>query len=124
VGIVLPGLASPEEAPRLEKVDVAPVWAGHPVRFAVETFEDHQYVAFFDPQRRMTVAKRRLGSSQWEFTTLPSSVSWDSHNYLALAVDNHGHIHVSGNMHGDALVYFRSAAAHDISRFDRPRMVP
>jgi hypothetical protein len=123
LGIALPGLASTEGAPRLEKVDVAPVWSGHPVRFALETTEDHQYVAFFDPQRTMTVAKRRLGSPHWEFSTLPSSVSWDSHNYLVLAVDNHGFVHVSGNMHGDPLVYFRSAAAHDISRFDRPRMV-
>lgn len=104
-------------------LEVAPVWAGHPVGFAIETTEAWQYVAFYDPERRMTVAQRRLDSSDWTFERLPSKLGWDSHNYVTLAVDAAGFVHVSGNMHGDPLVYFRSVAPHDISEFEQPGMV-
>lgn len=106
-----------------EVIDVAPVWAGHPVHFALETHAGRQYVAFYDDQRRMTVAVRSLDSTDWSFQRLPSVLGWDSHNYVAMAVDQAGFIHVSGNMHGDPLVYFRSSAPHDISAFERPAMV-
>ncbi|MDH3745349.1 MAG: hypothetical protein OES47_09635, partial [Acidobacteriota bacterium] len=34
-----------------EIVDVARVWSGHPVNFALETVDDRQYVAFYDDER-------------------------------------------------------------------------
>lgn len=107
----------------LEGVDVAPVWAGHPVVFSIRTAEGFQYVAFYDPQRRMTVGQRRLDSVDWRFASLPSRVKWDSHNGIVLEVDRQGYLHVSGNMHGHRMVYFRSSRPHDISRFERPQMV-
>jgi hypothetical protein len=106
-----------------EQVDVAPVWAGHPVGFSIVTTEQFQYVGFYDPQRRMTVGQRHLDSGRWSFTTLPTKVKWDSHNSIAMEIDCRGYLHVSGNMHGDRLIYFRSMAPHDISRFQRLRMV-
>ncbi|MFQ5526120.1 MAG: BNR-4 repeat-containing protein [Thermoanaerobaculia bacterium] len=118
-----PVFAGADEPTGFERIDVAPVWSGHPVNFAIETSGGWQYVAFYDPARRMTVAQRRLDSVEWTFSTLPSTVGWDSHNYLVLAVDRAGFVHVSGNMHGDRLVYFRSKAPHDVSAFDRPGMV-
>ena len=114
---------SPIGAGAFESLDVAPVWAGHPVGFAIETTDEFQYVAFYDPDRRMTIAQRTLDDSNWSFHQLPSVVGWDSHNYIALAVDRAGFVHVSGNMHGDPLVYFRSVAPHDISAFEEPGMV-
>ena len=107
----------------LEGVRVERVWSGHPVRFAVQTAADRQFVAYYDGQRRMTVAMRFLDSARWTFHRLPSTLGWDSHNYVTLAVDNEGFVHVSGNMHGDPLVYFRSARPYDISEFERPGMV-
>jgi hypothetical protein len=106
-----------------EGVEVAPVWAGHPVGFSIATSMEFQYVGFYDPDRRMTVAQRRVDSTEWKFTTLPSRVEWDSHNSIVLEVDSRGYVHVSGNMHNDRLVYFRSLGVHDISTFERPRMV-
>lgn len=87
---------------------IADVWAGHPVGFALLTHAGRQFVAFYDAERHMTVAQRTLGSSKWVFTRLPSQVSWDSHNYVTMAVDSANHLHVSGNMHVNPLVYFRS----------------
>lgn len=118
-----PGEAASRPPERLEGVDVAPVWAGHPVGFSIRTAGGFQYVGFYAPDRRMTVGQRRLDSTEWRFSTLPSRVGWDSHNGIVLEVDRRGFVHVSGNMHGDRLVYFRSAAPHDISRFEQPRMI-
>jgi hypothetical protein len=99
----------------IENLDVADVWSGHPVAFALITRNSRQYVAYYDANRNMTVASRALGSTTWTYKVLPSVLGWDSHNYVAMAIDAADQIHVSGNMHGVALVYFRSALALDIT---------
>ncbi|MCX7848552.1 MAG: BNR-4 repeat-containing protein [bacterium] len=99
------------------------VWAGHPVDFDLLTLSGRQFVAFYDADRWMTVAARALDSPCWEFVRLPSQLGWDSHNYVTLAVDTAGFLHVSGNMHNDPLVYFRATKAWDIHSLTRiPRM--
>lgn len=100
-------------------LDIAPVWAGHPVGFALLTDPQHQYVAFYDAERRMTVGQRNLDADAWTFTILPMSVGWDSHNYITMALDRAGHLHLAGNMHSDALNYFRSAKPHDAASLAR-----
>ena len=100
-------------------LDIAPVWAGHYVAFDLLTTADRQFAAFYDADRQMTVAARRLDESTWRFARLPSRVGWDSHNYLALAVDDEGLLHLSGNMHAGPLVYFRTTRPWDIDSFAR-----
>ena len=114
---------------------VASVWSGHPVGFDLLTHEDWQFVAFYDAERRMTVAARKLNSDSWMFShpegrwlerrNRPSTqIEWDSHNSLTMAIDDSGHIHLCGNMHADPLVYFRTAQPLDITSFERlDRMV-
>src|SRR5687767_4787221 len=85
---------------RVEKViDVAPVWAGHPVGFALLTHKDRQFVAFYDDQRRMTVGARKRNEDTWRLVRLPETVGWDSHNYITMTVDDDGYLHLSGNLH-------------------------
>jgi BNR repeat-containing family member len=98
-----------------ESLKIADVWAGHPVGFALLTHKDQQFVAFYGAERHMTVAQRTLGKKTWTFTRLPSQLGWDSHNYVTLAVDDGGFLHVSGNMHVNPLVYFRSTKPLDAS---------
>lgn len=96
-------------------IPVEPVWAGHPAGFCLLTRPPFQFVAYYDAQRRMTVAQRPLDATNWTFTRLPSSVGWDSHNYIAMALDRDGLIHVAGNMHCVPLIYFRSGKPLDAS---------
>jgi hypothetical protein len=89
-------------------LDVAPVWSGHPVGFALLTAGDRQLVGFYDADRRLTVAVRSLGERTWTFVPLPRTTGWDSHNSVALAVDRDGFVHLAADMHSSPLVYFRS----------------
>lgn len=104
-------------------LEISPVWSAHPVEFDLLTHGDRQFVAFYDDQRRMTVAARKLSSPKWEFVRLPSQLVWDSHNYVVLAVDRDGYLHLSGNMHAVPLVYFRTTRPLDINTFEAASMV-
>jgi hypothetical protein len=110
---------NPDVLAGITSLDIAPVWSGHPVGFALLTRGDHQFAAFYDKDRRMTVGQRTLGQRRWSFTVLPSSVGWDTHNLIAMALDRDGYLHVAGNMHTTPLVYFRSARPYDAATLER-----
>jgi hypothetical protein len=95
------------------------VWSGHSVRFALVANEKSILVAYYDSNRQMTVASRPRGVAHWTYHKLPSWVGWDSHNYIAMAEDAAGHLHVLGNMHGDPLLYFRTSVAGDVRTLAR-----
>ncbi|MCP4640311.1 MAG: hypothetical protein GY851_07765 [bacterium] len=102
-----------------EQLDIAPVWSGHPVGFCLLTHNGRQFVAFYNADRQMAVAQRALGSEDWDFVELPSHIGWDSHNYITMAVDDTGHLHLTGNMHCAPLLYFRTTAPGDARTFER-----
>ncbi|MEI8294878.1 MAG: BNR-4 repeat-containing protein [bacterium] len=54
--------------------DIAEVPSEFPVGFSLLTEGEHQYVAYFDKNRQMTVASRKMNSDQWQYQTLPSKV--------------------------------------------------
>ena len=111
------------EIVQAERVDVAKVWSAHPVDFDIQTAGNYQFIAYYDTLRRMTVARRTIGATQWQYTVLPQTTGWDSHNYIAMALDDSGYVHVSGNMHNVALVYYRSTRPYDMSAYTAPGMV-
>lgn len=113
--LVLACWAEGPEKTILEKVPVAEVWPLTAVAFASETVAGQQFVCFYDAERVMTAAQRRLDSDEWTFQKLPSQLGWDSHNYVVLTLDDDGFIHISGNMHVNPLVYFRSEKPYDVT---------
>lgn len=102
-----------------EEIPVEPVWSGHPVGFCLLTHPPHQWVAYYGAKRRMSVAQRELNSRKWTITKLPSSLGWDSHNSVTMALDREGFLHLSGNMHVAPLVYFRSETPMDAASLKR-----
>ena len=48
----------------LEVLEIERVWAGHRVGFCLLTHGDHQFAAYYDAERRMTVAGRKLGEER------------------------------------------------------------
>jgi len=102
-----------------EILDVDEVWSGHPVGFSFLTHNDHQFVAYYDKDRYMTIASRTLGSDQWNYKRLPSQVGWDSHNSITMAIDDNEDLHVAGNMHCSPLNYYRTTRPLDISSLQK-----
>jgi hypothetical protein len=111
--------AKPSQVEIAEVLDVARVWSAHPVGFCLLTRAPYQFVAFYDSERRLTVAQRDLDGREWAFHKLPVTTGWDSHNYVTLVIDDLGFLHLSGDMHCVPLKYFRSCKPMDASTFER-----
>jgi hypothetical protein len=122
------GLNFPAETAKMspfvieEALDIAEVPSGFPVRFCLLTAGKHQYVGYYDKDHRMTIASRNLDSNKWQYQVLPSKVGWDSHNYITMAVDREGHLHVAGDMHCVKLIYFRTDKPGDITTLKKYAM--
>jgi hypothetical protein len=114
------GLAQTYEVAETLTIDDVPSW--FPVGFCLLTHGERQYVAYYDAEHRMMVAARDLDQEVWQKAVLPSEIGWDSHNYVTLAVDDNGDLHLTGNMHGVPLIYFRTREAGDIKTFERVGM--
>ena len=95
--------------------------------------KDKCYVAYYDENHTITVASRNPDEKTWKLSHpegewLPEKkrfihqTEYDSHNYLTLAMDSKGHIHLSGNMHKDKLVWFRSTKPYDIHSLVQGKM--
>ena len=97
---------------KVEAIDL--VWSGHRVLFDFVGQGSHQVVAYYDASRQMSVAYRASPRSTWRYQKLPSYLGWDSHNAVVVGIDEAGYIHVTGNMHADPLVYFRSTRPFDV----------
>ncbi|HVS54002.1 MAG TPA: BNR repeat-containing protein [Opitutaceae bacterium] len=116
------------ETPAGELIDR--VWSGHPVSFAFLVEREHQFIAYYDAERRITLVGRKIGDEKWTRLQPPGApapreqrmsnvTGWDSHNYLRLALDRNGCVHLAGNMHVDPLVYYRTRAPFDVATLER-----
>jgi hypothetical protein len=107
------------DADILARLPIADAWSGHPVNFALVTRGDRQFAAFYDAERVLTIAARQLGSRQWTLARLATTLGWDSHNHIAMAIDEADRIHVAANMHNVPLIYFRTTSPLDVTSFER-----
>ncbi len=105
-----------------DRLDVENVPSWFPVGFSLLTHGQRQYVAYYDVKHQFTVGVRTLDQRQWQFVKLDSKIGWDSHNYLTMAVDGNGDLHLSGNMHCVPLIYFRTEKPCDITTLQRRPM--
>ncbi len=112
-------LTAAAEKTKMRKVPVAKGLASHPVNGGRCLISDgeYQYIAFYDGDHRMTVGKRKLSETKWDFAKLPERVGWDTHNKILLFGDRQGHLHLTGNMHCAPLRYYRTEKAGDIHTF-------
>jgi hypothetical protein len=101
-------------------IDTVPSW--FPVGFSLLTHGEDQYAAYYNKSHQMMIAHRKIGDRVWQKSPLPSKVGWDSHNYITLAQDATGNIHLSGNMHGVPLIYFKTRKPGDITTFEKQVM--
>lgn len=84
------------------------VWSGHSVRFALVTTKTDIVIGYYDANRQLTVARRRKTGGGWTYQKLDTWNDWDSHNYIAIAEDPAGRLHVAANMHSSPMTMFVS----------------
>ncbi|KMT63889.1 BNR repeat-containing protein [Catenovulum maritimum] len=94
------------------------VWSGHRIKPYLLTRGEHQFVAYFDANRQMTVGYRAL-NGKWRYYKVDSWLGWDSHNYVTMELDKEGYLHVMGNMHADPLEYFRTSEPYNVRSLRR-----
>lgn len=70
------------------------------------TYRRSHIVAYYDADRVLTIADRKIGGLVWNFRKLESSAGLDSHNYVDLGFDRSGLLHVAGNMQSSPLQYW------------------
>lgn len=118
----------------LKVVDVAPVWSVHQIGSPqLVTAGEYQYVAYYDHDRFLTLAQRRLGSENWTFQRFPVQMGWatGSHAQITLAVDRDGFIHLNSYRRSltkeppnpPMAIYYRSEMPHSMASFERLYMV-
>ena len=103
----------------LECIDVDSVPADFPVSFAILTSGDWQFIAYYNKNRNLTMASRKVSENKWNYKILPTKVGWDSHNSITMAFDAEKCIHLTGNMHNDSLIYFKTENPLDILSLKR-----
>ncbi|RDZ51343.1 hypothetical protein C5C07_17320 [Haloferax sp. Atlit-4N] len=101
--------------------DIGQAWAGQAAEFDLYTHQDHQFVAFYAADQSIVAGQRHLGETDWTLTTVTEERNdiWDGHNSLELTVDDDGYLHLVGDLHVDALNYYRTTEPLDVTTFEQ-----
>ncbi|MBQ8593637.1 MAG: BNR repeat-containing protein [Bacteroidaceae bacterium] len=76
---------------------------------SVVTHGRYQYVAYYDADGYLTLAKRRLGRNRWKVERSKYKGNCkDAHNVISLMVDGYGYLHVAFDHHNNPLRYVKS----------------
>jgi len=93
--LVTPFSAPAAKQTDIRKIPVAKGLASHPVNGGHCLISDGelQYIAFYDGDHQLTIGKRKLSETKWDFAKLPERVGWDTHNKILIFQDRKGHLH-------------------------------
>lgn len=113
--VKVPDEEIPAPAEEAEKVDVGYGWANNSVnavifrKNALVTHDNTQYIAYYNPQQYLVLAKRKLGEQDWKIQhTDYKGNTKDAHNAISIMVDGDGYLHVAWDHHNNSLRYARS----------------
>ena len=115
--LLLAALSLSESAGQVKLVSVGEAWSANSVNAnilrhnSVISHDAHQYVAYYNASGRVVLAKRQLGSEQWDIrqTSYRGRLE-DAHNVISIMIDGAGYLHMSWDHHGNRLRYCRSLA--------------
>lgn len=99
-------------------VNIIPVdsgWANNSINAVVfrknslVSYQDTQYISYYDSERYVVLGKRKLGTTQWQIKrTAYRGNAADAHNTISIMVDGDGYLHLAWDHHNNVLHYCRS----------------
>lgn len=100
---------------KVRLVNVDSGWAGNSINTTIfrknslVTFQNWQYVAFYNKNGFVVLGKRRLDDSKWtlEQTQYRGNCS-DAHRVISIMVDGDGYLHMTWDHHNNHLHYVKS----------------
>ncbi|MFN0256922.1 BNR repeat-containing protein [Pedobacter ureilyticus] len=91
---------------------------------ALTTFKDNQYVAYYDNEQYVVLAKRKLNSKQWEVArTAFKGDANDAHKSISIMVDGNGYLHLGWGQHNNKLNYAKSIAPNSTTMGEKEEMI-
>lgn len=95
--------------------EVGPGWAGNSINAVVfrknslVSFQDNQFIAYYDQEGSLVLGKRKHGESNWKIKKTPYKGNIkDAHNSISIMVDGKGFLHVAWDHHNNTLHYAKS----------------
>ena len=78
-------------------------------RNSLVTYQDTQYIAYYDEDQNVVLGKRNINAKDWELkVTQYKGDATDAHKSISLMVDGQGYLHLSWGLHSDPLNYCKS----------------
>ncbi len=115
--------------PKVILIDVDRGWANNSVntvafrKNSLVTFQDTQFIAYYNSDRFVVLGKRKSGSSHWQLrTTQYQGNAADAHNTISLMVDGDGYLHLSWDHHNNPLRYCKSVSPGSLILTDKMPM--
>jgi BNR repeat-containing family member len=95
--------------------DVGPGWAGNSInavvfrKNALVSFQDQQFIAYYDQEGSLVLGQRKHGESTWKIkkTAYKGNIK-DAHNSISIMLDGKGFLHVAWDHHNNPLHYAKS----------------
>lgn len=104
-------------------------WAANSVNAVIfrhnslTSFNNTQYIAYYDSAQRLVIGKRSIGSTKWTLqTTQYTGKATDAHNTISIIADGEGYLHVSWDHHNNELRYARSVRPGSLKLTDKMPM--
>lgn len=88
-------------------------------RNSVVSDQNYQFVAYYDAQSQVILARREMGSDDWTIAkTQYQGNTADAHNVISIMLDGAGYLHMSWDHHVDNLHYCRSLEPYALELTD------
>ncbi|TCD11764.1 neuraminidase [Pedobacter frigidisoli] len=79
---------------------------------ALVTFQNIQYAAFYDDEQFVVLAKRKLGTENWDVKRSQyKGDATDAHKSISISIDGNGFLHLAWGQHNNKLNYAKSINA-------------
>lgn len=91
---------------------------------SLTSFRDTQFIAFYDQQQFVVLAKRSINDTSWIVKKTPyQGRIADAHNAISIAVDGEGYLHMAWDHHNNALRYVKSKAPGSLELTEKMPMI-